>query len=320
MEELKLLKLTNSQNTELEILNFGATVFSLTIEEINVIVGPKNPEDYLTAIYHRRGKFFGASVGRHAGRISHKSFTINGSIFPLFEKDGVHLHGGKYGFSYKIWEVVKQKSGDNPYVILEYLSVDGEEGYPGNLRVQVKYTLTEQNEVHIEYSASTDKETVVNLTNHAYFNLNGRGNINNHTLKIPAGDYLEVDDQTVPTGKFIKTAGTTFDFQKPALLGEVPLDTVFSLEKGKKDIILKGDRSRLTLRVQTNQPAVVVYVPDKLPTDWAYSTNVGTERAAICLETQKFPDAPHQPHFPSVILKPGEKYSNLTTWKFISSS
>ncbi|MCC8358850.1 aldose epimerase family protein [Salinimicrobium sediminilitoris] len=320
VEELQLIKLKNRKGTELEILNFGATIFSLKIDGINVIVGPSKPKDYLTDIYHRRGKFFGASVGRHAGRISKNEFELKDKKYSLFGKEGVHLHGGEYGFTYKLWEILEKEEKEDPFVVLQYSSPDGEEGYPGNLKVQVKYILSEENEVLIEYSAVTDKDTIVNLTNHTYFNLNGEGDVDDHKLKIFAEEYLETNAQKIPTGKFLKTAGTEFDFRQLVAVGEVPLDTTFKLDKDNPRIVLKGDKTKISLEVETNQPAVVVYVPEDLPTDWEYSTEIGSERAAICLETQKFPDAPHQRHFPSVVLTPGETYSNRTTWKFKTGS
>ncbi len=319
-EELRLLRLKNQTGTELEILNFGATIFSLKINGTNVIVGPSRPEDYLSEAYHQQGKYFGATVGRYAGRISKGQFTLDGETYKLYEKNGVHLHGGNFGFSYKFWKLIEQGEEHNPYVVLEYFSPDGEEGYPGNLTVRVKYTLTEENEVSIAYSATTDKDTVVNITNHAYFNLNGRGDVNGHRLQIPADAFLEPDAQLVPTGKMTGVTGTEFDFREIALIGEVPLDTVYQLNGNGEKIFLKGDKSGIKLEVETNQPAVVVYVPEDLPTDWEYSTEVGSERAAVCLETQKFPDAPHHSHFPSVRLSPGETYENTTKWKFTTGS
>lgn len=320
VKELQLIKLKNRKGTELEILNFGATIFSLKINGINVIVGPARPEDYLTEVYHKRGKYFGATVGRHAGRISKGGFKLKDEKHSIFERDGVHLHGGEYGFTYKFWAIVERDEKKDPFVVLHYSSPDGEEGYPGNLKVQVKYTLSEEDEILIEYSAETDKETVVNLTNHAYFNLNGGGDVDDHKLQIPADQYLETDTQKVPTGKMLKTAGTEYDFRKPAAIGEIALDTTFKLKKDKKYFLLKGNVTGITLEVKTNQPGVVVYVPEDLPTDWEYSTEIGSERAAICLETQKFPDAPHQSKFPSVVLNPGENYTNWTRWKFKNGS
>lgn len=318
--DLHLIRLVNKQNTQLEILNYGATVYSLTVAGVNVIVGPSRPEDYLSAVYHTRGKYFGATVGRHAGRISHGGFKINSEKFSLFEKEGIHLHGGNYGFSYKFWKVIETGESEDPFVILEYLSPDGEEGYPGDLRVRVKYTLTEENEVKVDYSAVTSKTTVVNITNHSYFNLNGSGPVDDHVLQIPADEYLETTSRNVPTGRLLETAGTPFDFRKPVAIGKVPLDTVFKFRGGEERISITGKRSGLSLQITTNQPAVVVYVPENLPNDWEYSTAIAFERAAICFETQKFPDAPHQPHFPKVTLEPDKVYNNYTTWKFKTGS
>lgn len=320
VDELKLINLTNHTGTELKIINFGASILSLTIKGVNVVVGPADPQDYLTETYHQRGKFFGATVGRHAGRISRGSFRLNDEKFNLFGKDGIHLHGGNYGFSYKFWKVVEIKETENPFVVLEYISPDGEEGYPGNLKVRAKYTLTEENEVKVEYTAETDKETIVNLTNHTYFNLNGGGSIEKHYLQIPSEEYLETDDQNVPTGKLLKTACANHDFNVSRSIGETSLDTVFKLQKNKQEISLLGDQSQISLHISTNQPAVVVYVPQDLPGDWEYFTKIGFERPAVCLETQKFPDAPHQLNFPSVVLKPGEIYWNYTSWSFKSGS
>ena len=319
-ENLLLVKLVNKNNTELVILNFGATIFSLKINGINIIVGPEKPETYLSDIYHTRGKFFGASVGRYAGRISKGGFEIEGVKYAIFEKDGVHIHGGEYGFSYKFWEVREMSETEDPYVILEYVSPHLEEGYPGELRVQVKYTLTEADEVKIEYTAQTDRKTLINLTNHAYINLNGEGDVDDHKLQIRAEKYLETDAQKIPTGSLLNIAGTELDFRKAAAIGEVPLDTVFSLTTDQKQVVLVGDQSGISMEITTNQPAVVVYVPEDLPEDWKYSTETGAERAAICLETQKFPDAPHQSDFPSAILEPEQIYINTTLWKFKTGS
>ncbi|WP_324719301.1 aldose epimerase family protein [Salinimicrobium sp. HB62] len=314
--ELKLISLKNKRGTELKILNFGASIFSLTIDGVNVVVGPARPEDYISETYHKHGKFFGATVGRHAGRISPNSFEIEDQKFSLFGQDGVHLHGGQYGFSYKFWKVIEVNEKVDPFVELEYISPDGEEGYPGELKVRARYTLTEEDEVKLEYSAQSDQKTVVNLTNHTYFNLNGTGSVNEHHLQIPAAEFLETDPRNVPTGKLLKSAGTLYDFQKLRKIGGVPLDTVFSLKGSSQVIELHGDQSGISMQVKTNQPAVVVYVPQELPQAWDYSTSIGLERAAICLETQKFPDAPHQKDFPSVLLQPREKYLNITSWKF----
>ena len=321
-EDIEVLTLVNSKKTELKILTFGATVFSLKLwsanKFINVVVGPADPEVYTSEIYHKRGKFFGATIGRTAGRISGGKFQLNGANYSLYTEDGANLHGGKYGFSYRLWTVEEVHYGKDPFVVLGYFSKGGEEGFPGNLRVKVKYTLTEENELKIEYSAETDQTTVVNLTNHTYFNLSGEGSVNDHELKIDAKKILEVDEKTRPTGTFLNIQGTEYDFRRGKMLGNVFLDTSFVLtgKPASERIFLSSQNSEISLNISTNQPAVVVYVPEKLPQDWEYSSNINESRAAICLEAQVHPDAPNHPEFPSVVLEPGENYLNSTTWKF----
>lgn len=317
-DSLKIVTLKNSRNTVLEILNFGAAISSLTFSNsINVIVSPRHPEDFLRAEYKKHNKCFGASIGRYAGRISNGKISINEKVHPLFTKEGVHLHGGDFGFAYKLWEIKEVKKGKNPWVLLTYFSEDGEEGYPGNLSVSVRYTLTEDNMILIEYEAITDQETVVNLTNHAYFNLNGGGNIKKHFLKFNSEKVLEVDQKLLPTGAFLDTQATKKDFSTGKKLGDLSLDDVFALKKDQEvEVFLKGDRSGISLSIKSNQPALVVYVPRKLPDDWEYQTEISEIKPSICLESQNFPDAPHQETFPSARLKPGERYRNVISWKF----
>ncbi|MFV8838933.1 aldose epimerase family protein [Salinimicrobium soli] len=320
--QLKVLRLKNKKGVDLEILNFGATISALKFpvkgKMINVIVGPEDPQEYLSTVYHEKGKYFGASVGRYAGRISGGGFELNGKKYSLWTQNEVHLHGGKFGFSYKFWKVENQTEGADPSVSLSYLSEDGEEGYPGNLKVSVKYTLTEDNELKIDYRATTDKETVVNLTNHVYFNLNGHGTIDNHQLQVNSEKILEVDKKQFPTGNLVSLEGNPENFREQKKINSIALDTTFVLEKQeeKENIFLKGDESGISLKVHTNQPAVVVYVPEDLPDNWRYKKEIGERRAAICLETQNYPDAPNHKNFPSALLKPGEEYHNSTTWKF----
>ena len=322
-QELQIVKLRNSKSTELCISNFGAGIISLKFlnqgEPVNVVVGPEDPADYLREIYHKKGKFFGATVGRHAGRISNGGFEIDGKKYHLFKEEGVHLHGGKYGFSYKFWKVEEVWEGKDAFVRLSYFSKDREEGYPGNLKVEAKYTLTEEDHVKIEYSAVSDKKTIVNLTNHTYFNLNGGGSVNDHVLKINAERKLEVDEKTIPTGHFLDLNGAEDDFSEPKLLKDIFLDTAYQLRNGeelREQVYLKAGKSLIGLRIKTNQPAVVVYVPEELPMNWNYATDISTSRAAICLETQQLPDAPHNPQFGTAFLEAGEKYVNETIWIF----
>lgn len=319
---LKLIELVNARGTRLEILNFGAALFSLKFqreggEYLNVLVSPERPEDFLEEIYKERNKCFGASIGRYAGRISEGYLPLDDAIYPLLTKEGVHLHGGEKGFAYQFWKIEEVSVEPDPFVRLSYFSEDGEEGYPGNLEVSVTYTLTEENDVKIEYEARTNKPTVVNLTNHAYFNLNGGGDIKKHLLQINADKVLETGRKMVPTGNFVSVKGTTKDYKSLWPVGNFSLDDAFVLKEGQEGpIYLKGDQSNISLQVYTDQASVVVYAPEKLPGDWNYQTTISDSMPSICLECQNFPDAPHNPDFPSSVLRPGEVYRNVIRWKF----
>lgn len=322
-EKIRVVRIENSSGTALEILNFGASIFSLRTKDsngtlINIVVSPRKPEDFLSREYKRLNKCFGASVGRYAGRISQGSILTGDKLHQLYQKDGVHLHGGDFGFAYRLWEVEDVTEGPDPSVLLSYFSRDGEEGYPGNLTAKVRYTLREKDEVEIEYWATTDKETVVNLTNHTYFNLNGSSDVKGHMLQIDSEKVLEVNEKLLPSGNFLNTAGTAMDFSQSRKIGDQNLDDVFALrKKSKPGIALKGEESGLTLEIITNQPAVVVYLPKKLPSAWDYHTHIAEESPAVALETQNFPDSPHHKNFPSSKLKPGKEYYNRTMWNIV---
>ncbi|HET7361229.1 MAG TPA: aldose epimerase family protein [Salinimicrobium sp.] len=324
-KDLKLYTLKNSGNTRLSILNYGAAIFSLKMknkngESTNVIVAPKTPEDFLKPSYRTHNKCFGASVGRYAGRISGGSFTLNGNTYQLFEKNGVHLHGGKEGFQYKIWKLEELREGENSSISLSYFSKDGEEGYPGNLKVTVTYTLTEKNELVIEYVAETDKETIINLTNHAYFNLNGGGDIADHILQINSEKILETDNKQLPTGNFIDLDSHPKNFQQKSKVGKMNLDETYVLfSEVKEAASLYSPESGIKMQLKTNQPAVVAYAPETLPGDWDYQTNISKKNPSICLETENFSDAPNHSHFPSSILKPGAVYRNRSVFSFTVS-
>ncbi len=321
-EDLQLFTLTNTAGTSLEILNLGATIFSLKIKDaegnlINVVVGPKNKEDYVTEEYRQKNMCFGASIGRYAGRISEGEFILDGKALKLFQKNGVHLHGGKKGLQHKVWDMISQTKGANPSIRLSCSSKDGEEGYPGNLNVEVFYTLTEENELKIEYTAKSDKQTIINLTNHTYFNLNGEGSVKDHKLQINAPKILEVDKKLRPTGIIRELREEPKNFSNSKKIENIQVDDTFVLNKFDDiDARVYSAKTNIEMILKTNQPAVVIFIPKHLPDKWEYNTNISDEFPSICLEAQNFPDAPNHANFPSAILNAGESYSNKISYKF----
>ena len=286
----------------LTVLDYGAIIQKLILKnkegvDTNVVVGLEEPEKYLTD-----NKSLGACIGRYAGRISNSGFQINNVHYPIFSKDGVHLHGGQKGFGKRYWTIEQVHDGENPFVKLSYLSQDMEEGYPGNLKSTVTYKLVGPS-LFIIHEATTDKATPVNLTNHSYFNLDGAETIDHWNLRLACPEYLETDAKLLPTGKLVSVKNSKYDFLELKKIGQVRLDTPFVMDSSlKNSTVLTSDNSGLSMEVVTNQPGVVVYTPPAF--------------AAICFETQNFPDAPNQPHFPNSILQPGETYHNETEFRF----
>lgn len=335
---------TGSQPTALYILknghaqaavtNYGARLVSLIVPDktgnpTDVVVGYDNINNYL----HQPDTYFGAIVGRYGNRIAKGHFKLNGKEYTLATNDGPNsLHGGKKGFDAGIW-TGKQLSDKS--VQLYYLSTDGEEGYPGNLQVKVTYTLTDSNTLRIDYEAATDKATVLNITNHAYFNLNGQGNgtINNHLLQLNADAYTPVDSTLIPTGKIEPVAGTPFDFRTPTAIGArindanqqlkfgKGYDHNFVLNKSKDSLglaaIVQGDKSGILMTVRTDQPGVQFYGGNFMKgTNPIKGGKKDDYRSAFCLETQHYPDSPNEPSFPSTELKPGQTFRSSTTFTF----
>jgi aldose 1-epimerase len=323
-QQIIAIKLANSNGLELQVSNFGATIISLMVpdknkELINVVVGLESAEDYTKPLYLEKGLYLGGTVGRYAGRISRGCFKINDEVYPIHNVNGIHLHGGEIGFDKKYWEVVSLNEVRNPQVTLSCVSEHLEEGYPGNLKTFVTYQLSEDNEVKITYKATTDAETPINLTNHSYFNLDGKDNILNHKLKINSPYYLEVDEQLIPSGKLINSMNTSFDRNEISQLGREDFkgfDDTFVLGDGKLKALLMSPKTGIQMEVYTNQPAIVVYSPVQLP-DLTYKNGKSYSKfSAICFETQNFPDAPNNKIFPTSILKPGEEYNNETIFQF----
>ncbi|NNE03799.1 MAG: galactose mutarotase [Eudoraea sp.] len=286
----------------LTTIPYGAIIQELLVkdkngEATNMVTGFSSPEDYLTDTIS-----LGACVGRFAGRISGGSIIIDGSEYPIYEEDGVHLHGGKEGFARKYWTLLEVNEGSQPYVKYGYLSQHLEEGYPGNLEVAVTYIL-KGNSLIIKHEANTDAPTIVNLTNHSYFRLDNEASIDHYSLRVAAECTLQTDNLLLPTGRLTPVKNTENNFLEEKAIGKTLLDTPFVVTPNEPDTVeMYSNKSGIRLRVTTNQPAIVIYTPEEFP--------------GICFETQNYPDAPTYSSFPSSILNPGETYINESRFIF----
>jgi len=336
-QPVDLFVLTNRNGAEVSITNFGGAVVSIKVPDrggklADVVLGYDTIDGYAND-----KSYFGALVGRYGNRIGHAQFVLDGKTYTLAKNNGDNsLHGGAKGFNKVVWTAKTFSKKNGQSLELSYLSKDGEEGFPGNLKVTVIYTLTDSNALKIEYSATTDKKTVLNLTNHSYFNLAGQGNgdILGHLLTIEADKFTPVDSGLIPTGELRDVAGTPFDFRKPTVVGARidQQDEQLKLGGGyDHNFVLRrsaGSGESLAARVVeptwgrvlevwTTEPGVQFYTGNFLD---GKSTGKGgatyPKRSAFCLETQHFPDSPNQPKFPSVVLNPGERYHTITTYKF----
>lgn len=327
-KKVTLYTLTNNAGVQVKITNYGGIVTSwITPDKAgkrsSIVLGYDNLQGYLA-----KPPYFGALVGRYGNRIADAKFTLDGKTYQLAANNGKNaLHGGEKGFDKVVWDATPA-TDNTASVSLHYLSKDREEGYPGNLDVTVKYTLTDAGELEIEYSAKTDKATPVNLTNHSYFNLTGdvSNTILDHTLMIDADRYTPVDTTLIPTGELKPVAGTPFDFTKPHKIGErignVPggYDHNFVLNGGATSLrrvaTVSDSISGRQLEVYTDQPGLQFYTGNFL--DGSLKTSDGkpiNKNAALCLETQHFPNSPNQASFPTTILKPGATYHTVTKYK-----
>jgi aldose 1-epimerase len=319
--------MVNNKSTTVKIMNYGATVTKLCCIDKNdkladIILGFDNLDGYL----QKDNPYMNCIVGRFANRINKAQYKHEGQTIQLAStnKDYV-LHGGINGFDKKIWELVYQT--DN-CLIFAYTSIDGEEGYPGTLYVEVKYTLSDDDELHIEYTATTDKATVVNLTNHCYFNLSGgeESNVLNHELRVKAASITEVDKNSIPTGKFIEVEGTIFDLNEKKLIGEQfkNIDGYDhnwvvgeKVERPRFIASLHHELSGRVLEVYTTEPGVQVYSSNSFDGKLSHTKENKSygKFAGICLETQLFPDSPNHLHFPTAFLLPDEEYRQHTIYK-----
>jgi aldose 1-epimerase len=326
-----LFTLTNGSGLVAKITNYGAIITEMHVPDRSgktgdVVLGFDNLEQYL-----KSHPYFGATVGRVANRIAKGRFTLEGKTYQLAINNGTnHLHGGLKGFDKVVWKAELQPGASLKF---SYTSADGEEGYPGQVAVVVLMTLTEKNELIIEYTATADQPTPVNLTNHSYFNLAGSGDILNHELMIAADHFTPKDATSIPTGEIKLVKGTPMDFTQPHAIGSrfsqleekpVGYDHNFVLNGGGKSLSLAArafePRTGRVLEVSTTQPGVQLYTSNCL--DGSLTGKRGIvyrQHCAFCLETQHFPDSVNHPNFPSTILRPGHTYHQTTVHKFATA-
>ncbi len=328
--------LKNANGVEVSIINYGGIITSLKTPDkqgqfADIVLGYDSLSSYL-----KSSPFFGALIGRYGNRIAKGKFTLDGTTYKLAtNNDENHLHGGTKGFDKVFWNI--EVLPDSSSLKLTYTSVDGEEGYPGTLNTEVIYTLTDADELKIDYRATTDKKTVVNLTQHTYFNLTGDANqsILNHQLMLDAPQFLPVDKTLIPTAELKSVAGTPFDFNTLTLIGSRIAQEDEQLKFGKgydhcwvlkpsdgktarKIAELYEPTSGRVVEVSTTEPGIQFYSGNFLDgTLIGKGGVVYKHRSGLCLETQHYPDSPNKPAFPSVLLNPGETYSTTTTYKFL---
>lgn len=328
--------LKNKNGMTAVFTNYGGRLVSLFVPDKNgkmtdVVVGFDNIQDYVNATE----PYFGATIGRYGNRIAKGKFTLDGKQYTLaINNPPNHLHGGKKGFHYIVWNATQLNDST---LELHYTSPDGEEGYPGDLDVKVTYALTADNGLNMVYEATSDKKTVINLTNHAFFNLNGEGSgtINDHLLLVNAENYTPIDSTLIPTGKIEPVAGTPFDFRQAVTIGS-RLDTnandqlkygkgydhnfvlaVAPSQELRHAATITGDKSGISMEIFTQEPGLQFYGGNFMQSMNTFKSGMKDDfRTAFCLETQHFPDSPNQPTFPGTVLNPGEVYKTKSIYKF----
>ena len=324
-QDVSLYTLTNAHGFEVSITNFGGAVVSLKAPDrhgsfADVVLGYETLEEYV-----QNPRYFGGLIGRHANRIGLGKFSLSESVVQLTQNNGAnHLHGGAKGFDKRLWKVIDHTTN----LKLEYFSSDGEEGYPGNLTARVTYSLSAENELTIDYEATTDSKTIVNLTNHSYFNLAGQGDILGHELTLHAGAFTPVSQELIPTGELKSVDDTPMDFRRGKAIGTdlesaggydhnfVLSNFDGSLQPAAR---LYEPGSGRVLEIFTTEPGIQFYSGNFL--DGSLSGKGGVvyhKYTGLCLEPQHFPDAPNHPNFPSTVLRPGETYRHTSVYRFTS--
>ncbi len=335
-EEVIKYTLINKNKMEISLLNYGGIIQEIIVPDRNgkfenIVLGFDNIRDY-----EEKSPYFGAIVGRVAGRISNAKFEIDGEEYALASNNGENnIHGGLKGYDKVIWDVKEIKESDYLGLEMSYFSTDGEEGFPGNLNVKVTYILNNHNELEIKYSAVSDKKTIINMTNHSYFNLSGelKDDILDHKLTINAEKVGYVYEDTVPTGELVDVENSVFDFKHGKRIGldihkEVDqltmcggYDHPFILNKGELfSARVEEEKSGRIMDVSTDQPVVVLYSGNQLGNDLLLSENIKSKKhIGLCLETQDYPDSINQKRFPKKIYNQGERYTAYTRFKFYTT-
>ena len=329
-----LYTFSNDRGLEISITNYGGAITSIKAPDRNGNVGDLVLGYDTLAEYVKHPRFLGALIGRHANRIALGKFSLNGVDYQLAQNNGVnHLHGGLKGFHKVVWDASTETRDDELVLHLSYLSVDGEDDYPGNLTVNVDYRVNNKNELRIDYRATTDKDTIVNLTNHSYFNLAGTGDILNHELQITADQFTSVSKELIPTGQIRSVEGTPMDFRVATTIGARINEPYWQLGfTGGYDhnFVLNGPKGRLklaarlhdpssgrTMEVETTQPGMQFYSGNFLDGSLSGKGGVVYEKyAGLCLETQHFPDSPNHANFPTTVLRVGEVFNEVTVFRF----
>lgn len=331
--EVDIFTLSNSNGAEIKITNYGGRIVSVKVPDRkgnfdDVVLGFDDFADY-----ERDNAFFGSIIGRFGNRIAQGRFSLGGKEYFLAKNNGEnHLHGGAQGFDKRLWTAKPIVAEGGAKLELTYLSKDGEENYPGNLSVKVVYTLTENDELKIEYSASTDQDTIVNLTNHSYFNLAGAGTILDHVLQINADKFTPTGATGIPTGELRETANTPFDFRRPTKIGErinaeneqinfgKGYDHNFVLNKKNNEYALAASvyepSSGRLMEIFTTEPGIQFYSGNYLDKVKGKNGVIYDYREGFCLETQHFPDSPNNPNFPTTVLRKGENFTSVTVYRF----
>ncbi len=326
-KDVYVFTLKNGSGTEATVTNYGAIIMSIKVRKSDgtfndIVLGFDTPQEYWSEAYFKNYPYYGAAIGRYANRINHAAITIDGREYPLNSTNpGYQLHGGVEGFDKKVWDKVSATDG---HVILQYISPDGEEGYPGNLTVQIIFSLNEDNEFSYEYRATTDQPTAVNITHHSYFNLNnGQGRIDQQHLRIHASNYLEQDANYCTTGNILPVKGTRNDFSNWQETGNIEnpeqgIDISYPLDNpGIHQVAAEAwcDEEAVKLEVYTTEPLVHLYNSYGSPEIKGKNGQQYTAFSAFCFETQVHPNAINIPSFPNTILRPGEVYQTKTTYR-----